>query len=96
MFTNGKKFELKDEDLEIVDGGTLAETLQDYKDLKNLGLLADCNSFSPNGVKQAFNSFNIRYDNHGGTINNNHYYLGDKEISRDEAYQIIRNSLENK
>lgn len=88
--------QLEDKKLDKVNGGTLVQAREDYKEFVELGLFLDYSNFSVSNVRDMFKSFGIRYEDHGGTIYNNRYYFSDIEITREEAFAIIKKDLENK
>lgn len=75
MSEDNKTIELKDEELKETSDGTIIETLNDYKEFINLGLVTDDDGFSPSVVKNAFKEYGIKLEDYGGLKNNNRYFL---------------------
>ena len=88
--------ELNDEELEKANGGTMIETRDDFKEFRKLKLISSEDSFSPLMVRQIFKDYNIILQDHGGLKNNNQYFFENREITHEEALQIIRDTVGKK
>jgi len=89
---------LNDEQLDGVAGGTYLESADDAKRFNEIGIkLYDTDILgvpvlqSPQFAKlrEAFNKFGVTIKDKGGLLNANEYFIGDKMVSRDEAWKHI-------
>ena len=89
---------LSDEELEKVAGGTYLESGDDAKKFKELGInvygseiwgvpILHGSDFTK--LREAFNKFGVTIKDNSGIINANEYYIGDKKVSRDDAWNHI-------
>ena len=87
------------EELDNVAGGTYLESASDAKNFKDIGINVYENDILGVPVLQnaqftklrdAFNKFGVTIKDNGGIINANQYFIGDKEVSRDEAWKHIK------
>lgn len=98
--------QLSDEDLENVAGGTYNNTAADTRALNQLGLGVSGRSAlecfwiptfqkAAKEVANTFDKFGIRVDQSWGAVQNRYYIAGTggKEISRQEAFQIVADQL---
>ena len=90
--------QLSDEELEKVAGGTYLESGGDAKKFKELGINVYGSEFlgvpilqgeNFTKLREAFNKFGVTIKDNGGIINANEYYIGDKKVSRDDAWNHI-------
>ena len=90
--------QLTDEELEKVAGGTYLESGGDAKKFKELGINVYGSEFLGvpilqgadfTKLREAFNKFGVTIKDNGGIINANEYYIGDKKVSRDDAWNHI-------
>ena len=93
MSEEKKNVELKYEDLGHVNGGKINEKYKDFDDLKKLWLISMDESRSPSIVRNTFNIYGIIYEDHGGLTNANRYFYDEKEITREQAFNIIEEAL---
>lgn len=93
---------LKDEELDNVAGGTYLESASDAKKFKELGI--DIGAEEILGVpvlthdefvklRGAFNKYGVTIKDNGGLIDANEYFIGDKLVSRDDAWKHIEAQL---
>ena len=96
---------LNDEELENVAGGTFAESYSDAQNFEKLGVkifkndlvgipLLDHEGFV--NLRNAFDKYGVKIVDDGslggdlvGTSKANQYFIGDKQVSRDEAWKHI-------
>ncbi len=88
------------EELEQVAGGTYLESGSDAKKFKEIGVnLYDSSIFGVpiindfNKLREAFNQYGVTIKDNGGIINANEYFIGDKKVSRDDAWKHIYEQL---
>ena len=95
---NAELEQLSDEELEKVAGGTYLESGSDAKKFKELGVkiyeneilgvpILQSAEFAK--LREAFNKFGVTIKDNGGIINANEYFIGDKKVSRDDAWNHI-------
>ena len=95
---NAELEQLSDEELEAIAGGTYLESGGDAKKFKELGInvygseiwgvpILQGAEFAK--LREAFNKFGVTIKDNGGIINANEYYIGDKKVSRDDAWNHI-------
>ena len=84
---NAELEQLSDEELEAVAGGTYLESGDDAKKFKELGI----NVYGSEiwGVPILNGSDFTKLREACGIINANDYYIGDKKVSRDDAWNHI-------
>ena len=89
---------MSDEELDAVAGGTYLESGDDAKNFKKLGVNIYENEFLGVPVLQSaefaklrdtFNKYGVTVKDNGGIINANEYFIGDKKVSRDDAWKHI-------
>ena len=96
---------LKDEQLDEVTGGTFTESYSDAREFEKLGVkifkndiagipLLDHEGFV--NLRNAFKEYGVTIKDDGsiggdllGTSKANEYFIGDKSVSRDEAWKYI-------
>ena len=95
---NAELEQLSDEELEKVAGGTSLESGDDAKKFQALGVKIYESTFLGVPVlqraeftklREAFNKYGVTIKDNGGIINANEYYIGDKKVSRDDAWNHI-------
>jgi len=93
---------LNDEELDNVAGGTYLESASDAQKFKELGI--DIGAEEVFGVpvlfhdefvklREAFNKYGVTIKDNGGLVNENKYFIGNKEVSRDDAWKHIEEQL---
>ena len=96
---------LKDEELEQVAGGTFAESYSDAQQFEKLGVkifkndLVGVPLLDPEGfvnLRAAFDKYGVTIKDDGsiwgdltGKSKANQYFIGDKEVSREDAWKHI-------
>ncbi len=86
---------LSDEQLDDVAGGTYLESADDAERFKKIGVKVYDSKFLSVPVVQfdklrsAFEQFGVRIKDNGGIVNANQYFIGDKEVTRDQAWEHI-------
>ena len=94
--------QLSDEELEAVAGGTYLESGDDAKKFQALGVKIYESTFLGVPVlqsaefeklREAFNKYGVTIKDNGGIINANEYFIGDKKVSRDDAWNHINAQL---
>ena len=89
---------LSDEELEKVAGGTYLESGGDAKKFKELGIKIYENEIFGQPVlnggefaklRETFQKYGVTIKDKGGLTNANEYYIGDKKVSRDDAWNHI-------
>ena len=89
---------LSDEELENVAGGTYLESADDAKNFKKLGIDIGAKEIAGIPVlfhdefvklRDTFQQYGVTIKDHGGLINDNKYFIGDKEVSREDAWKHI-------
>ena len=99
---NDELEKLSDEELDAVAGGTYLESAGDAKKFKEIGVSVYDNEILGVPVLQsaqfaklraAFNEYGVTIKDHGGLINANEYFIGDKKVSRDDAWTHINSQL---
>ena len=96
---------LSDEELDNVAGGTFAESYNDAKEFEKLGVkifksdllgipLLDHEGFS--NLRAAFNKYGVTIKDDGSVFGDiigeskaNQYFIGEKEVSREDAWKHI-------
>lgn len=97
---------LTDEELEKVAGGTYNNTAADTRALNSMGFnitprsANDCflvwnNNAAQADVAKIFNKFGVSVDQSWGAVDNKYYYDG-KQISRQQAFQIVADATGQK
>ena len=94
---------LKDEELDNVAGGTYLESSADAIKFKengvDLGIPMIGNTIAIMGhdefvkLREAFNKYGVTIKDKGGLVNENKYFIGNKEVSRDDAWKHIEAQL---
>jgi len=93
---------LLNEQLENVNGGTYLESADDAKKFQALGIniyseeIVDIPILMHNEfvkLREAFNKFGVTIKDHGGLINENKYFIGNNEVTRDEAWKHINSQI---
>jgi len=94
---------LKDEELDNVAGGTYLESSADAIKFKengvDLGIPIVGNAIAIMGhdefvkLREAFNKYGVTLKDNGGLVNENKYFIGNKEVSRDDAWKHIEEQL---
>ena len=84
---------LSDEELENVTGGTIVETLQNYRTLESWKLVSGEDRFSPTAVRKVFKKYGVRMEDHGGLKQHNEYYIGDKQVTMQEALSHVYSQI---
>ena len=89
---------LSDAELDNVAGGTYLESANDALKFKALGVkvydkdifgipVLEHNEFVK--LRDAFQQYGVKIEDHGGLVNANEYFIGDKLVSRDDAWKHI-------
>ncbi|MBR3745987.1 MAG: hypothetical protein IKN27_03405 [Selenomonadaceae bacterium] len=93
---------LTEEQLDNVAGGTYLESADDAKKFKELGVKIYDNDIAGVPVlthdefvklRGAFNKYGVTIKDNGGLIDANEYFIGDKLVSRDDAWKHIEAQL---
>ena len=95
---NAELEQLSDDELEAVAGGTYLESGDDAKKFQALGIkiyegeifgvpILQSAEFAK--LRDAFNKYGVTIKDNGGIINANEYFIGDKKVSRDDAWKFI-------
>ena len=90
-----KNDKLSMDELDNVAGGTYLESAGDAKNFKKIGVQVYENDILGVPVVQfdklrdAFNKFGVTIKDNGGIVNANQYFIGGKEVSRDDAWKYI-------
>ena len=93
---------LSDEELDKVAGGTSLESGDDAKKFQALGVKIYESTFLGVPVlqgaeftklREAFNKYGVTIKDNGGIINANEYFIGDKKVSRDDAWKYINQQV---
>ena len=99
---NAELEQLSDDELEAVAGGTYLESSDDAKKFQALGIkiyegeifgvpILQSAEFAK--LRDAFNKYGVTIKDNGGIINANEYFIGDKKVSRDDAWKYINNQV---
>ncbi len=89
---------LKDEQLEQVAGGTYLESADDAVRFNDLGIKIYDNDIAGVPVlmheefvklRETFNKYGVTIKDSGGLVNDNKYFIGGKEVSREDAWKHI-------
>ena len=90
---NAELEQLSDEELEAVAGGTYLESGNDAKKFKELGINVYGSEIWGVPILNGSDFTKLRdgvtIKDNGGIINANDYYIGDKKVSRDDAWNHI-------
>lgn len=93
---------INDEQLENVAGGTYFESASDAGRFEEIGIkVSSGNVLGVNilmgedftKLRNAFKQFGVTIKDNGGLINANHYFIGDKEVSREDAWKHIKSQV---
>ena len=97
---NAELEQMSDEELNQVSGGNIGETARDSKFLYEYGLVDDYHGdlYATFHWEKTSSEVDSGWSKSGITsvtvpIGYNRYYLGGKEISRDEAYDIVKKNF---
>ena len=93
---------LDDEQLDGVAGGTYLESADDAKKFKAIGVSVysseilgtpELHSAEFAKLRSAFEKYGVTVKDHGGLINANEYFIGGKQVSRDDAWKHINSQV---
>ena len=84
--------EIFDSELDSVAGGTIMQTSTAFDDLGKMGLIAKGQEFSCSVVRETFDRFGIKLEDHGGIFKSNKYFIKatGMEIGYRDALNYIR------
>jgi len=90
---NDKKLSM--DELDNVAGGTYLESASDAKNFQKIGVkvyesdVLGVPVVQFDKLRDAFTKFGVTIKDHGGLINENEYFIGDKQVTRDDAWKHI-------
>lgn len=93
---------LSDDELDNVAGGTYLESADDAKKFKELGVkIYDAEILDVpvlmhdqfEKLRSTFKEYGVTIKDNGGFINNNKYFIGDTEVTRETAWAHVESQL---
>lgn len=99
---NDELEKLSDDELDQVAGGTYLESANDARRFQEIGVKIFSNEILGVPILQheefvklrnAFKDYGVTIKDNGGLVNENQYFIGGKEVSREDAWKHIRSQV---
>lgn len=99
---NARLEQLSDEELDNVAGGTYIESADDAQKFQKLGEKIYTNDILGvpillhnefEKLRETFSKYGVTIKDNGGLTNANEYYIGNNQVTRDEAWKHINSQF---